>query len=60
MGIRRTWEVLPNQVRITIGSREEMLRFRDAWLEVMREGVKAAASVDRDAFDPLQRFTRLT
>ena len=44
----------------TIGSREEMLRFRDAWLEVMREGVKAAASVDRDAFDPLQRFTRLT
>jgi histidinol-phosphate aminotransferase len=58
--IGRTWEILPNQVRITVGSRDEMLRYRAAWHEVMREGVKAAATVDRDPFDPLQRFTRLS
>jgi len=58
--IGRTWEILPNRVRITIGSREEMLRFRDAWQEVMREGVKAAASIDSPSTDSLQRFVRLT
>jgi len=58
--IGRTWAISPDRVRITLGTREEMLRFRAAWQDVMRVGVKAAASVDSPAIDPLQRFVRLT
>lgn len=58
--IGRTWAISPNFVRITLGTPEEMRRFRAAWLDVMRVGVKAAASMNDVAIDPLQRFVRLT
>jgi histidinol-phosphate aminotransferase len=58
--IGRTWVISPDRVRITLGTREEMLRFRAAWQDVMRVGVKAAASVESHAMDPLQRFIRLS
>jgi histidinol-phosphate aminotransferase len=33
--IGRTWPVWPNAVRITVGSKEDMARFKVAWKEVM-------------------------
>jgi len=33
--IGRTWPVWPNAVRITVGSKEDMVKFKKAWKEVM-------------------------
>jgi histidinol-phosphate aminotransferase len=33
--IGRTWPVWPNAVRITVGSKEDMARFKTAWKQVM-------------------------
>lgn len=33
--IGRTWPILPTYVRITVGTREEMVKFQAAWLKVM-------------------------
>lgn len=41
--IGRIWPILPTYSRITIGTREEMAMFRDAWQEVMKG--KAAVQV---------------
>ena len=37
----RIWPILPTYSRITIGTREEMAMFREAWSEVMKGGVSA-------------------
>ena len=39
--IGRIWPILPTYSRITIGTREEMAMFREAWSEVMKGGVSA-------------------
>jgi histidinol-phosphate/aromatic aminotransferase/cobyric acid decarboxylase-like protein len=33
--IGRVWPSWPTYVRVTVGSREEMARFKDAWLKVI-------------------------
>jgi histidinol-phosphate aminotransferase len=43
--IGRTWPVWPNAVRITVGTPEEMARFRTAFKQVMDAPVVAGASV---------------
>jgi histidinol-phosphate aminotransferase len=39
--IGRIWPILPTYSRITVGTREEMAMFRDAWQEVMKGAVSA-------------------
>jgi len=39
--IGRIWPILPTYSRITVGTREEMTMFRDAWQEVMKGAVSA-------------------
>ncbi len=39
--IGRIWPILPTYSRITLGTREEMAMFRDAWQEVMKAAVSA-------------------
>jgi histidinol-phosphate aminotransferase len=39
--IGRIWPILPTYSRITVGTREEMAMFRDAWQEVMKGTVSA-------------------
>ena len=39
--IGRIWPILPTYSRITVGTREEMTMFRDAWQEVMKGAVGA-------------------
>ena len=39
--IGRIWPILPTYSRITIGTREEMAMFREAWSEVMKGAVSA-------------------
>lgn len=39
--IGRIWPVMPTYSRITVGTREEMAMFRDAWQEVMKGTVSA-------------------
>lgn len=39
--IGRIWPILPTYSRITVGTREEMAMFRDAWQEVMKGAVTA-------------------
>ena len=39
--IGRIWPILPTYSRITLGTREEMVMFRDAWQEVMKGAVSA-------------------
>jgi histidinol-phosphate aminotransferase len=39
--IGRIWPVLPTYSRITVGTREEMAMFREAWQEVMKNAVSA-------------------
>jgi histidinol-phosphate aminotransferase len=39
--IGRIWPILPTYSRITVGTREEMAMFRDAWQEVMKGTVRA-------------------
>ena len=56
--IGRTWEIWPDKVRITIGTPEEMLRFRPAWQAVMAAGAKAVAAGAPALADPLARFAR--
>jgi histidinol-phosphate aminotransferase len=35
VAIGRTWPAMPNHVRVTIGTREEMAKFRTAFGRVM-------------------------
>jgi len=42
--IGRIWPILPTYSRITIGTREEMAMFREAWEEVMKNPVSAQVS----------------
>ncbi len=37
--IGRSWPVMPNYARVTIGTGEEMAQFQDAWSKVMKESV---------------------
>jgi histidinol-phosphate aminotransferase len=41
--IGRIWPILPTYSRITVGTREEMATFRDAWQDVMKGRVSAQA-----------------
>ncbi|MHB1023581.1 MAG: pyridoxal phosphate-dependent aminotransferase [Acidobacteriaceae bacterium] len=50
--IGRTWPVWPNWVRVTVGSPEDMAKFKVAFKEVMDSHVKAAELVEPFA-DPL-------
>ena len=52
--IGRIWPILPTYSRITVGTREEMAMFRDAWQEVM----KSAVSAQVDGLE-LKRWRRL-
>jgi histidinol-phosphate aminotransferase len=47
--IGRTWPVWPNTVRITVGTKEEMAKFRVAYKEVM--DTPATASLVHPAAD---------
>jgi histidinol-phosphate aminotransferase len=40
--IGRTWPILPNYVRITVGTRSEMAKFQQAWKEVMNAPASAS------------------
>jgi len=43
--IGRVWPVMPTYSRITIGTREEMSMFRDAWQDVMKAGATSQVGV---------------
>jgi histidinol-phosphate aminotransferase len=47
--IGRIWPILPTYSRITVGTREEMAMFRDAWQEVMKGTVSAQVGGLREA-----------
>src|SRR5258705_11370574 len=47
--IGRIWPILPTYSRITVGTREEMAMFRDAWLEVMKGTARAQVGGLREA-----------
>lgn len=45
--IGRIWPIMPNWVRITVGTQEEMARFQNAWKRVMDGAVLGKASQKR-------------
>jgi histidinol-phosphate aminotransferase len=45
--IGRTWPILPNYVRITVGTRSEMAKFQQAWHEVMNAPASASEPTRR-------------
>ncbi len=45
--IGRTWPILPNYVRITVGTRSEMAKFQQAWKEVMSAPASASEPTRR-------------
>lgn len=45
--IGRTWPILPNYVRITVGTRSEMAKFQQAWHEVMNTPASASEPTRR-------------
>jgi histidinol-phosphate aminotransferase len=45
--IGRTWPILPNYVRITVGTRSEMAKFQEAWKAVMNAPASASEPTHR-------------
>ncbi len=45
--IGRTWPILPNYVRITVGTRSEMAKFQEAWKAVMSAPASASEPTRR-------------
>jgi histidinol-phosphate aminotransferase len=55
VAIGRTWPVMPNYVRVTVGTREEMAKFQTAFVKCMNlpcDPVSATSRLDTPALNP--------